>query len=141
MNDYPEQMPIESYEDTEKDNLSESPKMNVMDLANTAMNLYAQCRQVEEQTEQMRIWSKVKITETIAKYKTCQELLYYTFSERHDALSKHYEILNTAISEGDNNLVIAALQGISSIVTSSPLSDFKKFVELYSDTSKPLLDF
>ena len=30
---------------------------------------------------------------------------------------------------------------ISSIVTKSPLDDFEKFVELYNDTSQPLLDF
>ena len=103
--------------------------------------LYSQCCEIKAKTEQVKAWSEVKITETIAKYKSCQDFLSFTFGERDKALSKHYDLLDKAVETGDKDLIIAALSGISGIVTSSPLSDFDKFVELYQDTNQPLLDF
>ena len=46
-----------------------------------------------------------------------------------------------AVASNDRDLILASLQGISSIVTKSPLDDFEKFVELYNDPSQELLDF
>ena len=68
-------------------------------------------------------------------------LLEKTFGERDKALSKHYDLLDNAINSNDREMILVALHGISSIVTKSPLDDFEKFVELYNDTSQPLLDF
>ena len=103
--------------------------------------MYNQAREIEAKTEQMRYWSDVKSTEITAKYKSCQDFLEKSFGERETALDKHYKLLDDAIEKGDRELIIHALHGISGIVTTSPLSDFEKFVELYNDTSKPLLDF
>ena len=113
----------------------------VFGLMHSAANLYSQCMQVEARTEQVRAWSEAKITETVAKYRSCQDFLNFTFGERDRALSKHYDLLDKAVADGDRELIIAALKGISGIVTSSPLSDFDSFVQLYNDTTQPLLDF
>ena len=109
--------------------------------AQALLSLYAQCKEVEAKTEQLKIWSNVKIAEITAKYKSCQDFLEKTFGERDKALSKHYELLDNAIASGDRELIIHSLHGISNIVTSSPLDDFEEFVKLYEDTSRPLLDF
>ena len=113
----------------------------VLGLMQSASNLYAECKLVEERTEQIKLWGEVKIAETVAKYRSCQEFLSFTFGERDKALSKHYDLLDKAVNDGDKELIVAALKGISGIVTSSPLSDFKEFVKLYEDTTQPLLDF
>ena len=106
-----------------------------------AMDLYARCKEVTEKRKAVEAWSKVKITETVAKYKACEEFLNQTFGERDKALTKYYDLLDKAVDSGDNQLIISALQGISGIVTSSPLSDFQEFARLWDDTSQPLLDF
>ena len=36
-----------------------------------AMDLYARCKEVTEKRKTVEAWSKVKITETVAKYKAC----------------------------------------------------------------------
>lgn len=108
---------------------------------NQAMDLYARCKEVSEKRKAVEAWSKVKITETVAKYKACEEFLNHTFGERDKALSKYYDILDKGVASGDNQLILSALQGISGIVTSSPLSDFKEFALLWEDTSQTLLDF
>ena len=87
------------------------------------------------------VWGQVEIAKTVAKFKTAQDFMEKTFGERDKALSKHYDLLDDAIKSNDRDMILAALHGISSIVTKSPLDDFEKFVELYNDTSQPLLDF
>ncbi len=121
--------------------LNETHITQTLSLMQSATDLYSQCKMVEEKTEQIRMWSEVKIAETVAKYHSCQEFLNFTFGERDKALSKHYNLLDKAVKEGDRELIVEALRGISGIVTSSPLSDFESFVKLYEDTSQPLLDF
>ncbi len=113
----------------------------IADKTQELMGLYAQCKQVEEHTKQLKVWSEVEIARTVAKYKSCQDFLDKTFGEREHALNKHYELLDKAVESNDKDLIIAALSGISSIVTKSPLDDFEEFVKLYNDDSQPLLDF
>lgn len=121
--------------------LNETHVTQALNLMQSAVDLYSQCKMVEEKTEQIRMWSEVKIAETVAKYRSCQEFLNYTFGERDKALSKHYDLLDKAVEDGNKELIVEALHGISGIVTASPLSKFEEFVKLYEDTSQPLLDF
>lgn len=121
--------------------LNETHVTQALNLMQSAVDLYSQCKMVEEKTEQIRMWSEVKIVETVAKYRSCQEFLNYTFGERDKALSRHYDLLDKAVEDGNKELIVEALHGISGIVTASPLSKFEEFVKLYEDTSQPLLDF
>ena len=121
--------------------LNETHVTQALNLMQSAVDLYSQCKMVEEKTEQVRMWSEVKIAETVAKYRSCQEFLNYTFGERDKALSRHYDLLDKAVEDGNKELIVEALHGISGIVTASPLSKFEEFVKLYEDTSQPLLDF
>ena len=86
-------------------------------------------------------WTTVELGRIAAKYKSCELFLNRTFSERRATLEKLYKVLDLAIENNDRDSLIAAMRGMSDIVTSSPLQDFEKFAELYNDTSKPLLDF
>ena len=112
-----------------------------LDSAANSANMYKECVLAEERTKQMQVWGQVEIAKTVAKFKTAQDFMEKTFGERDKALSKHYDLLDDAIKSNDRDMILAALHGISSIVTKSPLDDFEKFVELYNDTSQPLLDF
>ena len=112
-----------------------------LDSANNIANLYKECVLAEEKTKQVQAWGQVEIAKTVAKFKTAQDFMEKTFGERDKALTKHYDLLDDAVKTNDREMILAALHGISSIVTKSPLDDFDKFGELYNDTSQPLLDF
>lgn len=114
---------------------------NTLDQATNIANMYKECVLAEQRTKQVQAWGQVEMARTVAKFKTAQDFMEKTFGERDKALSKHYDLLDNAVKSNDRELIIAALHGISSIVTKSPLDDFEKFVELYNDTSQPLLDF
>lgn len=111
------------------------------DITNNIATVYNNSLQVERDVAAVKAWSEVKLAEVAAKYKLCENFLNQTFSERDKALSKHYELLDKALETNNKDAIILAMQGISSIVTSSPLSDLEKFAQLYNDTSMPLLDF
>lgn len=113
----------------------------LMDVAQNVAGLYKDCMAIEAQTRQVKTWGDVEMTKTIAKFKTTQDFLQKTFGERDKALTEHYELLDRAVASNDREMILSALQGISSIVTKSPLDDFDKFVQLYNDTSQPLFDF
>lgn len=112
-----------------------------IDAAQNIAGMFKECIVAQERTKQMQEWGKVEMAKTIAKFKTAQAFMEGTFGERDKALTKHYELLDKAVATNDRDLILASLQGISSIVTKSPLDDFQKFVELYNDTSQQLLDF
>ena len=100
-------------------------------------NIYAMsCR-----IKQIKAQTDVQLANTIAKYKVCHEFLESTFGERHEALQKHYDVLDNAVASGDRDLILAALHGISDIVTTSPLSELQRLAEVFDDPSVPLLDF
>jgi len=105
------------------------------------LDIHRQSVELRERTKQIDALSKVQIAKIAAKYRLAETALCNIFSERDKALGKHYELLDKAIEKDDNELVIAALKGISGIVSSSPLSDFEKMLSIYDDTSVPLLDF
>lgn len=113
----------------------------VMDVAQNVAGLYKDCMAIESQTKKVKTWGDVEITKTIAKFKSTQDFLQKSFGERDKALTKHYDLLDKAVATNDRDLILAALKGISSIVTKSPLDDFDKFVAMYNDTTQPLFDF
>lgn len=112
-----------------------------IDVAQNIAGMFKECVLAQERTKQMQEWGKVEIAKTIAKFKTAQTFMEGTFGERDKALTKHYDLLDKAVASNDRDLILASLQGISSVVTKSPLEDFEKFVELYNDPTQELLDF
>lgn len=110
-------------------------------LANNIADVYARCKEAEERSEQMRVWGTLKMQETVTKFKLCQDFLDRTFGERETALGKHYDLLDKAVAANDKDLIIAAIKGISTIVTKSPLEDLEAFAKVFNDESQPLLEF
>lgn len=115
--------------------------MDKLGVASDMIQNVTEVYNMHQRTEQMRLWSDVQITSTIARYKLCHEFLSHTFEERDGALQKNYDVLDRAIENGDKELIIKAMQGISSIVTTSPLQELEEFTKIFNDPNAPLLDF
>lgn len=121
-------------------NLTSSLNM-VADKAQNIANVYSDCVKLRQKTKQIEAWSEEKMARTIAKYKTCQQYLTQSFGERNSALQKNYDVLDNAMETGDRELIIEALRNISGIVTTSPLQDLQKLIELYEDEDQTFFDF
>lgn len=114
------------------------------DLALKALDVYQTSLQVEQNIAAIRAASDVQLAQITSKFEFCKSALDHVFQDRHSALSAHYCVLGDAMKTNDREMIIAALHGISSIVVSSPLSDFKEIVNNWSEYSNenPLkLDF
>lgn len=71
-----------------------------------------------------------------------KDLIARTFGERAIALNRHYQVLDKALAENDKQLMISALQGISSIVVANPLESVAKILHSLTSKDEPLrLDF
>ena len=55
------------------------------------------------------------------------------FAERRAALDEFFELLRHAVSNGDNQQLVAALSGILGIIQDNPLEDFETFKKNFHD--------
>lgn len=107
------------------------------DIVKNIENIYS----MRERTKQIEAMTNVQLSNIIAKYQTCHEFITKTFSERSDALQKNYAVLDKAVQANDRAMIIASLQSISGIVTTSPLKDLKYLAENFDDSIDHYLDF
>ncbi len=113
-------------------------------LAHQAMDVYKTSLMVEQNIAAIRASSEIQLAQIVSKYEFCKSALDHIFQDRHSALTAHYCILNDAMKSNDRDMIIEALRGISSIVVTSPLSDFNEIINNWDSFSKkkPLeLDF
>lgn len=111
------------------------------DVAQNVASLYSSCLQMHERTKQIEAVTQVKLAQTIAKFKTCQDVITKTFAERDKGLQKFYDMMDKGVETGDRDLILAAMNNISNIVTTSPLADFQAFCKRCDDPDDPLIDF
>ena len=111
-------------------------------LVDKALDVYKESKQIEQNIAKIHAQTNVQLANIAAKFTFCQQALLHTFGERDKALGMHYETLNRALDSGDRECVIAALQGISSIVVQNPLGSFTKIIEAWDNPKETLeLDF
>lgn len=107
----------------------------VTNIATSAMDVWKTSKIIERDITAINAKTNIELTKIAAKYEMCQTALMGIFGERKEALQKHYQILDSALKENDREMVIVALKGVSDIVTTRPLEDFNKFLEVWNDTS------
>lgn len=72
----------------------------------------------------------VLIAEMQMRHSLIHEALGAVFAERRDALDRHFEIIERGMEREDRELVVAGLNGVANIVTSSPFADLDKLGRL-----------
>lgn len=112
-----------------------------MDTIREVSGLYSRCVELHEHTKQVEAMTKVKLANTVAKFKVCQDALEKVFSERDKSLSGFYKALDKGIESGNQDLILQAMTNISGIVTKSPLSEIKDLCAQFDDEDDDLLDF
>ena len=104
-------------------------------------DFYLECKQIDAKVEVVKEMAKMEIAKIAYRYKAQELFLKEVFTQRSEALAKIYDALDYGVASGNTAVIVAAMQEISGIVTSSPLEDLERFAALYEDTSQPLLDF
>lgn len=121
-------------------------KLNVasqgISLLDNIVNVYGESKRIKRDITEIQCKTKIELARIAKGYSLCQQILLQTFGERNQALSKHYEVLDKALEEGNKEMIILSLQGISSIVVTNPLESFINTLKALENTKETLvLDF
>lgn len=114
---------------------------HTLDVTSQIADVYRESQQLAAKVEVVKEYGKIELAKTAAKFQTTKHIIEEVFGERREALSRYYKTLDHAIETGEKGLIVSAMQNISSIVVSSPLSDIQNFMKVFEDKTQPLLDF
>ncbi len=132
------------------DNELEKMKLNAYvglakDGFNTVNNLidcWKQSKIIERDIVKLKAIETTTLAKIAADYKKTELALNLIFKERHDALENNYKTLQYGLDNNDRDVIINSLHQIANIVTSKPLEDFDKLLNVWKDDKQPLeLDF
>ena len=70
------------------------------------------------------------IAEVARPYDLYQSVFDNIFAERKDAVDKHFEFVERGIATNNRELIVHGLQGISTIVASSPFANIQELSKL-----------
>jgi hypothetical protein len=89
----------------------------------------------EEQTTQREIARIAAVKDVVLAEITNRYQLYRTvfdriFDERKEAIDRHFDIIDRGIATSDKQLVLAGLDGLSRIVSSSPFANIQELSKL-----------
>lgn len=113
----------------------------VLDVTTQITDVYRESQQLAAKVEVVKEYGKIELAKTAAKFQTTKSLIEETFGERREALSAYYKVLDSAIENGNEDLILKAMQMIGSVVVTSPLSQIQEFVKAFENKGVPLLDF
>lgn len=113
----------------------------VLDVTSQIIDVYRESEQLAAKVEVIKEYGKVELAKTAAKFQTTKTLIEETFGERREALTHYYNVLDSAIENGNEDMILKAMQMIGSIVVTSPLTQIQEFVKAFETKGQPLLDF
>ncbi|MBD5192172.1 MAG: enoyl-CoA hydratase/isomerase family protein [Barnesiella sp.] len=137
--DYLETLPVQIPESTVK----EINKLNILGgMASKVADAYLESKKINANIEALRTTTSAVVSMHAAQLANARECLTMVFAERSTALNKHYDVLERALKSDDRELIIASLQGISSIVVANPLDKVGEYIRALNNPKVPLqLDF
>jgi len=89
---------------------------------NEAAGSYVEVRKVEARRE-------VALQAIREKHDVYRRVFDQLFSERRDAIAKHFEIIDKGIASNNQELILGALRGLGQIVAASPFTNLKLLTE------------
>lgn len=136
---YPETLPVEIPEST----IREITKLNSLGgTASKIADAYLESKRINANIKALRTATSAVVSMHASQLAHARECLTLVFAERSTALNKHYDVLERALKSNDRELILASLQGISSIVVANPLDKVGEYIKALNNPKAPLqLDF
>jgi len=106
------------------------PAADVAKVLDTFAQARVELAQTERDIVRIEATRDLLITEMQMRYGLIHKALGAVFAERREALDRHFEIIERGMESEDRQLVVAGLNGVANIVSSSPFSDLDKLGRL-----------
>lgn len=112
-------------------------------LAHKMVDAYMESKRINANTKALQAVTSAQLRAMAMRYQAYHETLTAVFGERQQALAVYYKALDKALESNDREMILGALQGVSAIVTKSPLQEIANIVkQLEGPSNQPLqLDF
>lgn len=124
----------------EKSNLNTLQQLGA--LGNKMADTYIESKRINANIKALKTQTNAVVKMHANSIAAAREVVVSVFKERSEALIKHYNVLDKALENNDRELILASLQGISSIVVSNPIEQISQYVAILQDPKKKLyLDF
>ena|SRR5947209_1168010 len=72
----------------------------------------------------------VVLAEITNRYQLYRTVFDRVFDERKEAIDRHFDIIDRGIAASDKHLILAGLEGLSRIVSSSPFANIQELSKL-----------
>lgn len=101
----------------------------VTQAANEAARSFVEVTRIQAQRD-------LKMVEIREKHDVYRRVFDQLFSERRDAIAKHFEVIDTGIAANNPELVLGGLRGLGQIVAASPFTDLQLLAQVLDGREK-----
>lgn len=112
------------------------PAADALSFFNSLMEAYREEQNLRRDLAKIEAMRDVVLTEITKRYELYHRVFDRIFDERKEAIDRHFDIIDRGIAANDKELIIQGLQGLSTIVSSSPFANLQELSKLLESGRK-----
>jgi hypothetical protein len=106
------------------------PSPDVLAFFDNLVSAFREEQKTQRDLAQIGAKRDLLIAEVTRRFELYQSVFDNIFAERKDAVDKHFELVERGIATNNKELIVHGLQGISTIVASSPFANIQELSKL-----------
>ncbi|MGO8817439.1 MAG: hypothetical protein ACLQVG_22560 [Terriglobia bacterium] len=103
---------------------------------NSLIEAYREDQTIKRDLAKIEAVREVVLTEITKRYELYHRVFDRIFDERKEAIDRHFDIIDRGIGANHNELIVRGLQGLSTIVSSSPFANLQELSKLLESGRK-----
>jgi hypothetical protein len=112
------------------------PAADALSFFNSLMEAYREEQNLRRDLAKIEAMRDVVLTEITKRFELYHRVFDRVFDERKQAIDRHFDIIDRGIAANDKELIIQGLQGLSTIVSSSPFANLQELSKLLESGRK-----
>jgi hypothetical protein len=112
------------------------PAADALAFFNSLMEAYREEQNLRRDLARIEAMKDVVLTEITKRYELYHGVFDKIFDERKQAIDCHFDVIDRGIASNDRALIIQGLQGLSTIVSSSPFANLQELSKLLESGRK-----
>ena len=112
------------------------PAADALSFFNSLTEAYREEQSLRRDLAKIEAMKDVVLTEITKRYDLYHQVFDRIFDERKGAIDRHFDIIDRGIATNDKELIIHGLQGLSTIVSSSPFANLQELSNLLESGRK-----
>ena len=112
------------------------PVGDALNFFNGLLEAYREEQSLRRDLAKIQATRDVVLTEITNRYELYHRVFDQVFDERKSAIDRHFEVIDRGIAANDKDLIIHGLQGLSTIVSSSPFANLQELSRLLESGGK-----